>query len=85
MGLLLSLKRKAHSSQRLAQLFNPDPRISAVVVDALVWCLADRGLSLDDEIFQRAKNEVEKYPAITVGKFISGIENERFQQQLRGD
>lgn len=85
MGLLTSLKRKAHSSQRLAQIFNPDPRISSIVVDALEWCLADRGLPFDDEIIQRAKNEVQKYPAISVGKFISGIENERFQKELRGE
>lgn len=82
-NFLIGMKRKANGGQHLSQLFNPDPRLAEIVFQAFAWCLEDRGIPLTEDLLEEARREAEKYPRLTINKFIEGIYNRRMQQGFR--
>ena len=64
MGFGMSMKRWAHGKQHVRQVFNPDPRFAQLALEALEWCLLDRGIPLTEEIIEEARVESDKYPSI---------------------
>ena len=84
MGFVMSVKRWAHGKQYVRQVFNPDPRFAQLVLEALEWCLLDRGINLTEEILEEARIESDKYPSITVKDFVEGRYNKKMQESLRG-
>ena len=82
MGIGASMKRWAHGKQQVAQIFNPDPRFARLAVEALRWCLLDRGIELTDDIVGQVRAETEKYPNLTVKEFIEAIMNKKMQSHL---
>jgi len=84
MGFGMSMKRWAHGKQHMRQVFNPDPRFAQLALEALEWCLLDRGIPLTEEIIEEARVESDKYPSITVKDFVEGRYNKKMQESLRG-
>jgi len=83
MGLGISVKRWAHGKQYVRQVFSPDPRFAHLAIEALEWCLLDRGVPLTDEILEEARVESDKYPSITVKEFVEGRYNRKMKELLR--
>ena len=73
MGLGDSIKRAGHGSQFVIMAFHPDDRMAKLVYEALEWYLADNGLSLTEEIVNKAYAQSDLYPKLTVKKFVSGL------------
>ena len=84
MGFGTSVKRWAHGKQHVRQAFNPDPRFSELALEALEWCLLDRGIALTEEMIAEARIESDKYPSLSVKDFVEGRYNKKMQESLRG-
>ena len=84
MGLGTSIKRWAHGKQNVRQVFNLDPRFARLALEALEWCLLDRGTPLTEDIVEEARIESDKYPSLTVKDFVEGRYNKKMQELLRG-
>jgi len=83
MGLGVSMKRWAHGKQYVRQVFSPDRRFAQLALEALEWCLLDRGIPLADEVLEEARVESDKYPSLTVKEFVEGRYNKKMQESLR--
>ena len=83
MGFGQSMKRWANGKQHVSQIFNPNPSLARLAIEALEWSLADRGLKLTEDIVAEARAEVDKYPFLTVKEFVEGRYNRNLQESLR--
>lgn len=84
MGFGMNIKRWAHGKQRVRQVFNPDTRFAQLALEALEWCLLDRGITLTEDVIDEARIESDKYPSLTVKEFVEGRYNKKMQEMLRG-
>jgi hypothetical protein len=77
------MKRWAHGKQRVRAAFDGSEQIRNLAMEALCWCLQDRGISATEDVLQAARTESDKYPSITVKKFVDGYHNRRMREGLR--
>ena len=73
MGFGMGVKRWAHGKQHVRQVFNPNPDLARLALDALEWYLLDRGIALTDELFEEARVESRQIPL---------LDSERFYRRL---
>ena len=81
----MGLKRWAHGKQKIRHILGPNEQMRNMVLEALEWCLEDRGLSLSEETLAHARLEVAKYPSLNVGQFVEAYFNLSMQSYLNGE
>ena len=79
-----SMKRWANGKQHVSQIFNPNPALAGLALDALIWCLTERDIELNEELLAEARIESDKYPFLTVKEFVEGRFNRQLKESLRG-
>jgi len=84
MGIGLTMKRWANGNQHVIQIFNPNPSLARLAIDAMEWCLLDRGIDLTDDVIAEARVESDKYPNLKVKEFVESRYNKRMRETLRG-
>ena len=84
MGIGSSMKRWAHGNQHVSQIFNPNPSLASLAIEALEWCLLDRGIDLTEEVIAEVRTESDKYPNLKVKEFVEGRYNKKMRESLRG-
>ena len=84
MGIGSSMKRWANGNQHVSQIFNPNPSIARLALEALELGLLDRGINLTEEVIAEARTESDKYPNLKVKEFVEGRYNKKMRESLRG-
>jgi len=84
MGIGSTMKRWANGNQHVIQIFNPNPSLAHLAIDALAWCLSDRGIDLTEEIIAEVRRESDKYPNLKVKEFVESRYNKKMRESLRG-
>jgi|SRR5690625_4758439 len=86
MGFIRWLQSWSRGQQKLRQLDNPNPKIRAIVIEALSWCLEEKGIALDERLLKDAVNygrefdwKVKQYV-----EFAATLKEVNFSHHLKG-
>lgn len=73
-GGLVNMASRGRNSTMLGMIFQEDQRYAGLARPIFERCLAERGLKLTDLILDHAVDELNKYPTLTMGEFLDGID-----------
>ncbi len=70
MGFFDNVSYWARSKQSLADINNPDPRFKHIAMDALQYCIRNRGMEFNRHVLGVAEMMLVNEPNIKIGRFV---------------
>jgi hypothetical protein len=75
MGFFSKASYRIRSKQHLSACFKDRPRLRAIGLEALEYCLNENGLELDDRTLKMAEISQLGDKNITIGDFVYGLKH----------